>query len=1134
MHTWRAAAAAVALALLAAPAAAPAAGPGPRPYFDIREGRAATPAAPRAGAASARAALRRSLGAQAVVDVDPLTATPRVVARLDGALTGPSATSDRVGLAERYVRSHLAALGLTTDDLGSLGVPERIAGGGVEQVRWRQTYGGIPAFDNDLRVNLARDGRVLSVLGSPRHDLKVASTTPALDAAGAVRLAMRDAGTAGSVRVARGPSGPRRETEFASGDSARLVLFGDGARVRLAWRVLLFAGHGAVYDTIFDAGTRALLHRQNLVKSALPADVWDSYPGDAHRVDLEPWLGPGATRLENQYVHVYSDVNDDDVADASVTVGSSTFDEDVHPAAGSFVFTLQPFMGTGCSDATKCSWNPGDHDSWLVNREQNAVQAFYLASVYRQHLAATPIGFDGFAGDDQLQLNTDDGAIDWNDGFHADNANMATLPEGRSPRMQMYLFGDDPDWRAVNGGDDAAILFHEYTHGLSSRLITDSDGFAAVNSPQAGAMGEAWSDWYAKAFLNEPDTAAPGEIDMGVYTDRAQHTLRTQAMDCPVGADPQKCPGTLRAGSGGYTYGDFGRVGSAPEVHNDGEIWGETLWDLRTALGDAPATRLVTDAMRLSPPEPSFLDERNAILQADVAATGGANRATLWSLFAARGMGYYASTSGGFDAQPAEDTSPPPAPGGPRGAIAGTVRDSSTARPLAGVTVSIGGLAAGPDALAATTGADGRYRIDGVPARTYANLVFGGSGGYERAIATSVQVLDGQTTVRDQALRRDWAASAGGATVTADNDHFVEDIYGDCGPTRALDELLDTGWSTFNPTSPNAPPGRGGDPATMTIRLPEAVDVNQFLIDPGAICGDADASQTKDLKVETSPDGTTFSLAAQGSFPDSSAGGRLNAVPASGDTHAARFVRITLLSPLVAAGSGADFIDLAELEVVGTPTALPNLLPSGTVSASPAAATVGQTVRFDASGMSDPDGTIREYHWSFGDGAGADGAAAEHAYGAPGTYTATLTAVDSRGGRGTATVSVTVTAALVGPGPPVTPPPRRATPPSITPSSSGRRGVAVRVRCDSRCNVAATLTVDARTARRLGTGRRVGSVSRTLARAGPATVTVRLSARALRALRRRHVRVQRATLRVTVSEADGDRRVVSRAVRLRL
>ena len=53
----------------------------------------------------------------------------------------------------------------------------------------------------------------------------------------------------------------------------------------------------------------------------------------------------------------------------------------------------------------------------------------------------------------------------------------------------------------MNGGDDASILYHEYTHGLSSRLIHDAAGAGALNPRRPGAMGEGWSDWYAKDFL---------------------------------------------------------------------------------------------------------------------------------------------------------------------------------------------------------------------------------------------------------------------------------------------------------------------------------------------------------------------------------------------------------------------------------------------------------------------------------------------------------------------------------------------------------------------------------------------------------------------------------------------------------
>ena len=75
----------------------------------------------------------------------------------------------------------------------------------------------------------------------------------------------------------------------------------------------------------------------------------------------------------------------------------------------------------------------------------------------------------------------------------------------------------------------------------------------------------------------------------------------------------RSCPGDGLAGAGGYTYGDFGRIFGGPEVHADGEIWAETLWDLRAAVGRRSPARSSPRACAL-PPEPTFLDMRDAIL----------------------------------------------------------------------------------------------------------------------------------------------------------------------------------------------------------------------------------------------------------------------------------------------------------------------------------------------------------------------------------------------------------------------------------------------------------------------------------------------------------------------------------------
>jgi glucose/arabinose dehydrogenase len=66
-----------------------------------------------------------------------------------------------------------------------------------------------------------------------------------------------------------------------------------------------------------------------------------------------------------------------------------------------------------------------------------------------------------------------------------------------------------------------------------------------------------------------------------------------------------------------------------------------------------------------------------------------------------------------------------------------------------------------------------------------------------------------------------------------------------------------------------------------------------------------------------------------------------------------------------------------------------------------------RTVSFDARKSSDPNGDPLTYTWTFGDGASGSGAQTQHTYPAtPDSFTATLTATDPLGARGTATVTV--------------------------------------------------------------------------------------------------------------------------------
>ncbi len=86
-----------------------------------------------------------------------------------------------------------------------------------------------------------------------------------------------------------------------------------------------------------------------------------------------------------------------------------------------------------------------------------------------------------------------------------------------------------------------------------------------------------------------------------------------------------------------------------------------------------------------------------------------------------------------------------------------------------------------------------------------------------------------------------------------------------------------------------------------------------------------------------------------------------------------------------------------------------NLAPTATFSVS----TNGLAVAVDASGSTDPDGSITAYSWDFGDGTAAvTGRTATHTYAAAGSYPVTLTVTDDRAGTASTSTTVRVTPVL--------------------------------------------------------------------------------------------------------------------------
>jgi hypothetical protein len=555
--------------LLLTPAAGAAAPPQGKPSFDTRRDDVAGVTA---RTRDARSAFRRRTAA--TVDVDRRSGGVRSLARPAGLLTAP-ASGDAATVALTYVRDRMELFGIDAHDVDALRLAARYTSpNGVTHLTWQQTSRGLDAFDSLLTVNVARDGRIVNVTGSLVHDLDVPSSTPALTPSEALATAQRDVGAQVTAPAARSTGTGDRRTAFSNGDTARLVAFADTDGDRLAWRLTVAGQDPFVYDEVVDAATGKVLARNSLTQFASNASVYDYHPGAsgpsgvAHNVDLaaDPqWMNRSTltvpNKLDGRNAHAYADI-----ATNGFNAG-----EDIAPSSGTD--WIYPQVGVACAGpgvasifTSICTWSgtTATRAGEPTNRAQTTTQLFYFVNTFHDWLAAAPIGFTnashnfeigGVGGDDQVNTEADDFS-----GFN--NANMATPADGQSPRMQMYLFSNP----IVNSGDDAAVVYHEFTHGLSNRLVNNGLG-GGLTMRQSQAMGEGWSDFYALDYLVAhgfvADTVADGEIVAGEYATNDTDTgIRRNAIDCPVGStNATKCPGTGGGGGRGGVLGVLGFLG---------------------------------------------------------------------------------------------------------------------------------------------------------------------------------------------------------------------------------------------------------------------------------------------------------------------------------------------------------------------------------------------------------------------------------------------------------------------------------------------------------------------------------------------------------------------------------------------
>ena len=566
--------------------------------------------------------------------------TPSFVIRQGGYLTGPSTAKPRA-IALDYLSDHSELFRLSRADLASFDVAAKYvtARSGATQLTLQQLDQGRRVEGALLTFVIDGRGRVASV-GGASYPGAAANPTYSLSAARAVGVAASALGLEDrQLRLISSSSGPARLTVFRnmlSGGlyrpapiTAELVTFPlGGVEARLGWKTTIESQRG-LYQTIVDANSGDVLYRHSLTYFAGPeGNVYTTQnptPTNSQQIVPFPagWVSGRTTSGNN--VNSYQDLN------ASNAVGYQPQTPDTgDPAFQHFDYAFtDAYQSSGGTNIT-------------TDRDATLTQLFYW--VNKAHDYYYSLGFDepsrnfqsdnfgkGGAGGDAVLAEAFNG---WGTGTEKlckdkddkdilcrNNANFNAGPgDGTPGRLQVYLGSTPFPFRESEMEGDT--ILHEYAHGVSNRLVAGANLGSGV---QTGGLGEGWSDFFAISYFNDP-----------------------VIFEYSGGGDANTPPtsGFRRISSYATSTEKYTLLcNPSCEVHNDGEIWATALWNLRVKLGQAKTEKLVIDGMKGTPTSPSFLAARDAILTADQTDYSGADKCTIWGVFAASEMGKSATSS---------------------------------------------------------------------------------------------------------------------------------------------------------------------------------------------------------------------------------------------------------------------------------------------------------------------------------------------------------------------------------------------------------------------------------------------------------------------------------------------------------
>lgn len=608
-----------------------------------------------------------------------------------------------------FLRENKGLIGATDEQLDGLKLfsDYKNPDGNLGFVEYNQEINGIPVFRGAIRAAYSTNGELIRVInnfapgldynglsndfGDPQDVLTAAAGHINHELPAAERT--KDAARSSELK-----------TQFGSGEwspTAEKIYFPIEPGVAVpAWRVLIWQPVRAYY-VIVDAAGGEMLWRKNITEDQTQQSTFEVYTNSQAMINLadspapasptvtDPGLGiqglplprTNVTRIGNEAPYTFN--NNGWISDAINVTDGNNVESGLDLAAPEGVDAGTPAAGSPFR-VFSSAWNPppgipgpGEGPSTEAARRGAVIQQFYIMNLFHDELYR--LGFTesarnfqtnnfgrGGNGNDRISAEGQDGAS-------ANNANFSTPADGGRGRMQMFVFtGPNPD---RDGTADAEIMIHEATHGVSNRLIANAEG---LNANMARAMGEGWSDFYAHCLLSEPGDPIGGTYPISGY-------LLLNGFGAVGTANYyygiRRFPKAIMSSTGGpqnrpfnpMTFADIDQTKinttdgafpamfgahistTADQVHAAGEVWSNALWEMRAkliarsgwAVGNRKALQLVTDAMKVTPINPTFLQARDAII--NVAFGSGTTTTQLedasdvWAGFAIRGMGVGAS-----------------------------------------------------------------------------------------------------------------------------------------------------------------------------------------------------------------------------------------------------------------------------------------------------------------------------------------------------------------------------------------------------------------------------------------------------------------------------------------------------------